>query len=350
MAATAPRPVIVAGVDGFNDSKEALRWAARQARLTSAEVHAVTAWQVPFRIYAMPSHTEADYAGDARQTLDTAVRDALGPDPDVPVVTRLVQQRPAIALVEEAAHADLLVVGGHGRGELPGMHLGTVASYCTHHAPCPVVVVHQTGLKKAVTTYRELIAARPDAFRPDLAAALTSQSVQLAGLGRREEALAAIEEAVTAYRGLIAARPDTFQPDLAAALTNQSVRLAELGRWEEALTAIEEAVAIRRGLAAARPDAFRPDLAMSLTNQSNCLADLGRREEALAAIEEAVTAYRELAAARPDTFQLGLAISLNNQSLRLADLGRREEALAVIEEAVAIRREQRGRRQERSLR
>jgi len=48
------------------------------------------------------------------------------------------------------------VVGGHGRGELPGMHLGAVASYCTHHAPCPVVVVHQTGLKKAVTTYREL--------------------------------------------------------------------------------------------------------------------------------------------------------------------------------------------------
>jgi len=87
MAATASRPVIVAGVDGFNDSKEALRWAARQARLTSAEVHAVTASQVPFRIYAMPGHTEADYAGDARQTLDTAVRDALGPDPDVAVVT-----------------------------------------------------------------------------------------------------------------------------------------------------------------------------------------------------------------------------------------------------------------------
>src|ERR1017187_5124719 len=106
MAATAPRPVIVAGVDGFNDSKEALRWAARQARLTGAEVHAVTAWHVPFRIYAMPSHNEADYARDARQTLDTAVRDALGPDPDVPVVTRLVQQRPAIALVEEAASAD----------------------------------------------------------------------------------------------------------------------------------------------------------------------------------------------------------------------------------------------------
>ena len=293
MAATA-RPMVV-GVDGFSDSKEALRWAARQARLTGAEVHAVTAWQVPFRIYAMPSYTEADYAGDARQTLDTAVRDALGPDPDVPVVARLVQQRPAIALVEAAADADLLVVGGRGRGELPGVHLGTVASYCTHHAPCPVVVVHHVGLKKADTRYRELIAAQPAAFRPDVAAALTNQSVQLAGLGRREEAL----------------------------------------------VASEEAVAIRRGLTAARPDAFRPGLAMSLTNQSDCLAELGRREEALVASEEAVTAYRELSAAQPDQFRPGLAISLTNQSLRLAELGRREEALAAIEEAVAIRREQR---------
>jgi tetratricopeptide (TPR) repeat protein len=64
--------------------------------------------------------------------------------------------------------------------------------------------------------------------------------------------------------------------------------LAQLGRREDALAAIEQAVAIRRGLAAARPDAFRPDLALSLNNQSNRLAQLGRREDALAAIEEAV--------------------------------------------------------------
>jgi len=59
--------------------------------------------------------------------------------------------------------------------------------------------------------------------------------------------------------------------------------LAELGRREEALAAIEEAVAIRRELAAARPDAFGPDLASSLNNQSNRLTALGRREDTLAA-------------------------------------------------------------------
>ena len=73
-------------------------------------------------------------------------------------------------------------------------------------------------------------------------------------------------------------------------LNNLSTALAELGRREEALAAIDEAVSLYRRLAAARPDAFTPDLARSLNNLSIRLADLGRREEALAAIDEAVTA------------------------------------------------------------
>ncbi len=195
------------------------------------------------------------------------------------------------------------------------------------------------AIEEAVAIYRDLAAARPDAFRPELAASLNNQSVRLAGLGRREDALTAIEEAVTIRRELAATRPDAFRPDLAASLTNQSNRLASLGRREDALTTIEEAVAIRRELAATRPDAFRPDLALSLNNQSVQLAGLGRWEDARAAIEEAVAIRRELAATRPDAFRSDLALSLNNQSVRLAGLERRKDALAAIEEAVAIRRE-----------
>ena len=137
------RPVIVAGVDGSEDSKEALRWAARQARLAGAEVHAVIAWQVPVTIYFVPSYTEADYRRDAEETLNKAVAEALGPDPGAPVITQFIQGRAAAVLIQEAEHAELLVVGGHGRGELPGMHLGSVATYCIHHAACPVTVVCQ---------------------------------------------------------------------------------------------------------------------------------------------------------------------------------------------------------------
>jgi hypothetical protein len=59
---------------------------------------------------------------------------------------------------------------------------------------------------------------------------LNNQSGCLAELGRREDALAAINEAVELYGGLAAARPDVFEPDLAASLHNQSSRLTELGR------------------------------------------------------------------------------------------------------------------------
>jgi hypothetical protein len=91
-----------------------------------------------------------------------------------------------------------------------------------------------------------------------------------------------------------------FQPNLASSLGNQSVILADLERREDALAAGEEAVTSYRQLAQKQPDAFEPDLALSLGNQSSCLSDLGRWEDALAASEEAVTSYRQLARERPD--------------------------------------------------
>ena len=196
-----------------------------------------------------------------------------------------------------------------------------------------------TAAEEAVVLGRELAAAHPKAFRPDLAGSLHKLALSLAGLGRREEALTAAEEAADVYRELAAARPEAFRPDLATSLNNLGADLADLGRREEALAAIEEAVTIRRELAAGRPEAFRPDLAASLNNLAARLAGLGRREEALAAIQEAADVYRELAAARPEAFRPDLAMSLNNLAARLADLGRQEEALAASEEAVAIRRE-----------
>jgi tetratricopeptide (TPR) repeat protein len=112
---------------------------------------------------------------------------------------------------------------------------------------------------------------------------LVDLSNRLGDLGRREEALAAIEESVTIRRQLADSRPDVFLPDLVSALNNLSARLSELGRPEEALTSIEQAVTIRRQLARDRPVVFLPSLAGSLNNQAASLADLGRREEALAA-------------------------------------------------------------------
>jgi hypothetical protein len=47
-------------------------------------------------------------------------------------------------------------------------------------------------------------------------------------------------------------------------LNNLSVRLGDLGRREEALAAIEEAVTVRRELAARWPDVYQQELEQSL--------------------------------------------------------------------------------------
>jgi nucleotide-binding universal stress UspA family protein len=132
---------IVVGVDGSPDSKQALRWAVAQAERTDADVEAVTAWEVPLTVLLLPTVTEQDYADRAAGVLAETLDEVLGDEPPVRVHARTIEGRAAQVLTRQAHDADLLVVGTHGRGELPGMHLGSVASYCVHHAPCPVVVL-----------------------------------------------------------------------------------------------------------------------------------------------------------------------------------------------------------------
>ncbi len=50
----------------------------------------------------------------------------------------------AICDLAQTWSADLLVVGSRGRTGLKEMFLGSVSNYVTHHAPCSVLIVHQT--------------------------------------------------------------------------------------------------------------------------------------------------------------------------------------------------------------
>ncbi|MDX3784126.1 trypsin-like peptidase domain-containing protein, partial [Streptomyces europaeiscabiei] len=172
----------------------------------------------------------------------------------------------------------------------------TTATRTPHPAPLITALAHLTQTTRDITLLHQLSAQLPesslalsewaadlstalvehhdthDPDLPGLAGLLNNQSNRLAGLGRREEALAAITRAVEAYQSLAEQRPDTFRPNLAMSLNNQSNHLADLGRREEALAAITHAVEIREALAEQRPDTFLPNLAASLNNQSNHLA------------------------------------------------------------------------------
>ncbi|MFD0078528.1 tetratricopeptide repeat protein [Streptomyces sp. NPDC127166] len=194
-------------------------------------------------------------------------------------------------------------------------------------------------LSQAITScYRKLAEADPDAYLPYLAYFTNHLSVRLGDVGRREEALVAIEEAVRISRSLAEANPNVHLFDLAISLANLSMQLGEVGRHEEALPVGQDAVVYYRRLAAVDADSYLHWLARSLDTLSARYADVGRREEALAAIEEAVRIRRSLAEANPDAHLPYLAASLSLLSSRLAEVGRCEEGLAAIEEAVRIDR------------
>ena len=53
----------------------------------------------------------------------------------------LVQHYPAPALIGLARGADLLVVGGRGRGGFAGLLLGSVSQEVAHRASCPAVII-----------------------------------------------------------------------------------------------------------------------------------------------------------------------------------------------------------------
>lgn len=133
--------IIVVGVDASEPSKEALRWAARQAQLSGDALRVVMSWEIPSMAYWAPLPDGLDFEKETRQALHQTVLDVLGETPSVQVTEVVREGHPAPVLLAESANAELLVVGSRGHGEFTGMLIGSVSEHCVTHASCPVVVV-----------------------------------------------------------------------------------------------------------------------------------------------------------------------------------------------------------------
>jgi nucleotide-binding universal stress UspA family protein len=137
---------IVVGIDGSDASKEALRWAVEDARLRSAEVVALHAYEVPVPAPDAAPAPPIDFAAlvsethaRALQFVTDIVDDVVGKVVTVDVAPIAVEDSPTKALLDASRDADLLVLGSHGEG-LAELLLGSVTLHCVQHASCPVLV------------------------------------------------------------------------------------------------------------------------------------------------------------------------------------------------------------------
>ncbi|WP_338183568.1 universal stress protein [Jatrophihabitans sp.] len=133
---------VVVGVDGSEESKLALTWAAKIAQATVGYVEAVIAWQYPATFgWAVPP-SEWDPAQDADKALVDAVDEVFGANRPANLQLTVSEGYPANVLLTAAHGAAMLVVGSRGHGGFAGMLLGSVSANVAEHAQCPVLVVH----------------------------------------------------------------------------------------------------------------------------------------------------------------------------------------------------------------
>ncbi|MGV9254592.1 universal stress protein [Streptomyces sp. NPDC003697] len=135
---------VVVGVDGSPSSYEALRWAARYARLVDGTVEAIHAWDTPSAIgWSGPAiDPEFDFE-QARERFSQELRSVFPDEQSVELRKHLVEGDPSEVLIRASQGAEVLVVGSRGRGGFARAMLGSVSQRCAQHAACPVVVVRQ---------------------------------------------------------------------------------------------------------------------------------------------------------------------------------------------------------------
>ncbi len=134
---------VVVGVDGSRASRQALRWAAEEARLRGLQLRVVMAWSylLPVGEHGLEPF-RASYTGDdARAALDAIIAEELGDDPGIEVRADPVCALASRALIERGADAALVVVGPRETSVHPRAGLGSVTTQVLHHATCPVAIV-----------------------------------------------------------------------------------------------------------------------------------------------------------------------------------------------------------------
>ena len=155
---------IVVAVDFSQTSEDALEAACELAQLHHGHVHLLHVVPDPLQMAYTPEPIALDVDALLRQWTDgardqlTALAARQQPKPQS-LTTAVAAGAAAHEIVRYAIeqHADLIVLGSHGRGFVDRLLLGNIAERVLRHAHCPVMVVpHRT---RRLTSFEVLAAA-----------------------------------------------------------------------------------------------------------------------------------------------------------------------------------------------
>ncbi|MGS2811403.1 universal stress protein [Nocardia sp. MW-W600-9] len=145
-----PKHPVVVGVDGSEQSRPALRWAAEYAAHHRVPMQLVYAADVPvdygpglagprYDLEALRRHGETVVAAAAAEAATITT-----PIADITISTDVVLGSAVAVLRVRSQSARLVVVGSRGHGALRRTLLGSVSTSIARHAHCPVAVIPES--------------------------------------------------------------------------------------------------------------------------------------------------------------------------------------------------------------
>jgi len=137
-------PVVV-GIDGTPLSEAAIPFAFDAAAARHVPLIAVHTWLDEINDPALAELVDWQTAAvRAEEVLAERLAGWGEKYPDVPVQRLVARGRAGHALLDQAARAQLAVVGSRGHGEIAGLLLDSVSNALVHGAGCPVAIVRST--------------------------------------------------------------------------------------------------------------------------------------------------------------------------------------------------------------
>ena len=139
-AAPDSNAAVLLGIDGSAASEAATALAFDEAARRGVGLVALHVWS-DVGVFPILGMDWRDRESEGQEILAERLAGWQEQYPDVRVKPLVFCDKPSRWLLKESEHAQLVVVGSHGRGGFPGMLLGSVSSAVAQSATVPVIVV-----------------------------------------------------------------------------------------------------------------------------------------------------------------------------------------------------------------